>query len=286
MKILRYIGKVFFWLLILALLVTPIWMLFQLSQMELAQYAPEAPPVILDSAYGEIMVAQRGDLEEFVRVSGEYVSDTYVYMELDYKDNSLIRWEVSPGDLVLQGQKLGTYKDEAVIASATGIITQIRDYGEDSYLQLQSIHPVVLECQVNDQTLSSMEQSQSLATQDGAAVQILYRSPVKNPNGTTTVRLSIENTDDCYGMFEQDLRLYTGRIYRGVLMLDADCVYQKESGEEQPWYVRQVTPEGTFLREIEVGIGYSDGSRVCVTGIEEGTWYDAGYKALMAGDSK
>ena len=87
-------------------------------------------------------------------------------------------------------------------------------------------------------------------------------------------------------MFEQDLRLYTGRIYRSVLMLDADCVYQKESGEEQPWYVRQVTPEGTFLREIEVCVGYRDGSRVCVTRIEEGTWYDAGYKALMAGDSK
>ena len=73
MKTLKLLGKTLFWILILGILLCPVYLIFQLSEAEMAEYKTPPPPVILDSAYGEICQASRGDLEEFVTVSGSYV---------------------------------------------------------------------------------------------------------------------------------------------------------------------------------------------------------------------
>ena len=69
-----------------------------------------------------------------------------------------------------------------------------------------------------------------------------------------------------------------------MLVLPLDCVYQKTPGEDEPWFVRQVTEDGFLIAEIEVKIGYSDNDFAVVNGIEEGQYFDSGYKDVVSGD--
>ena len=285
MKTLKLLGKTLFWILILGILLCPGYLIFQLSEAEMAEYKTPPPPVILDSAYGEICQASRGDLEEFVTVSGSYVCKEYAYMELDYRDPSMIRWEVSDGDVIFQDQVLGYYKGDPVISTVTGVIAQIQTYGTEAHIQVKLLAPTVLECKVNDAVLHALHRSEGLRTQEGAVITLSYESPVKNSDGTTTITLTTE-TPGIYGSSVDELVIYTGRVYTGVLMLDADCVYQKEQGEDNPWFVRQVSADGIYQKEVEVELGYMSGDWVCVTGVNEGDWFDSGYKQVLAGDDK
>ena len=44
-----------------------------------------------------------------------------------------------------------------------------------------------------------------------------------------------------------------------------------------------VTADGIFLEEMEVQIGYTNGDVVCISGVEEGSWFDSGYQAIVGG---
>lgn len=287
MRILKIIGKCCFWIGMLALLLVPVFLIFQLSTAEMAEYKAAKPPVILDSAYGEIQPAYRGDVAEYTTVSGTYVCNQYAYMELTYKNPDQIRWEVSTGDLIHEGQAIGDYQGEPVISELTGVLTQIQSFGTEPYLQVRLLNPVELECKVPDAVLTVLERGGgNLTDQDGNSVAITYTAPMKNADGTTTVRLSLSQEDGICGQSVQGLTLYTGRVYSGVLLLDVDCIYQKDPGEGLPWYVRRVSPEGIFQEECEVQLGYTDGKVICVTGVNEGDCFDAGYKFILEGSQK
>lgn len=254
MKIWKGVGKALFWLLILALLATPLALIFQLSAAELAEYETALPPVIHDAAYGNVIQANRTDMAEYTTISGTFVSSAYAYQELDYRSPNLIRWEAAVGDPIVEGQ-------------------------------VQLLEPLELECKVPDRVKSVLSRSKdSLTTEGGAAVQILYQSPIQNSDGTTTLRLAISGMEGTFGQSLKDEKLYTGHVYQNALVLDVDCVYQKERGEDAPWFVREVDAGGSFLREVEVKLGYSDGRLVCVSGVDEGTYFDDGYKAVVEGD--
>ena len=105
----------------------------------------------------------------------------------------------------------------------------------------------------------------------------------KNTDGTTTVHLSIDSEQYTCGQEVRELRFYTGRVYSKTLVLPEKCVYQKEVGEGQPWYARMVDENGVLIAELPVQIGYTNGEVVCVSGIEEGAWFDSGYKAVIGG---
>ncbi len=285
MKIWKGVGKALFWLLILALLATPLALIFQLSAAELAEYEVALPPVIHDAAYGNVIQASRTDMAEYTTISGTFVSSAYAYQELDYRSPNLIRWEAAVGDPIVEGQTIGYYDDEPILAAHTGIIRQVQTYAENAYLQVQLLEPLELECKVPDRVKSVLSRSKdSLTTEGGAAVQILYQSPIQNSDGTTTLRLAIGGMAGTFGQSLKDEKLYTGHVYQNALVLDVDCVYQKERGEDAPWFVREVDAGGSFLREVEVKLGYSDGRLVCVSGVEEGAYFDDGYKAVVEGD--
>lgn len=283
MKVTRILGKGLFWIFILAILLCPVVMIFELSEQEMEAYKPPKSPVILDYAYGDVKQVHRGDLNEFVAVSGSYTCKEYGYMELNYKDASAIRWEVNNGEVVSEGQVLGYYNGKAVKSTHTGRIREMQTYGEDSYIQFQLFSPVVLECALDDTALRTLQRSNELKTAEGNVVTVAYCAPIRNADGTTTVHLSVDGTSGTYGTAEKALRVYTGRTYSGVLMVDADCVYQRADRDDETWYVRSVSQNGVFLDELVVQIGYSDGETVCVTGVPEGTYLDSGYKFVLEG---
>lgn len=155
------------------------------------------------------------------------------------------------------------------------------------YWMVNCFAPLVLECSVDDAVLRSLKQfPDTLTLEDGTKVTMEYIAIAKNNDGTTVVRFSLEREGDAYGTTVEDMALYLGTAYPQVLVLPVDCVYQKTSGDDAPWYVRQVTEDGFLIGEKQVVLSYSNGNMAVVSGIEEGQWFDSGYKVSMSGDNK
>lgn len=287
MRIVKRFFKGVFWLLILVLLVAPLGLIYHISQGEMQEYQAPTVPVLRETAFGSIAQARREDVAECISVSGTFVSKTWGYMELTQKNPNLIRWDVTVGDEVREGQILGDYRGESIVSTLTGIVLEINSYNpENAYLKVQLLEPLELECHVTDRILTTLKHADAgMSTENGEAVTLTYAALTKNKDGTTTVRLSIASEDYSYGETVEDLNLMTGRSYTMALVLPAKCLYQKTVGEEQPWYARQVTAGGYFISEVEVNVGYSDGKLVCVSGINEGDYFDTGYQAISQGSA-
>ena len=283
MKALKILLRCVFWLLILALMAAPVYLITLVSQDEIASYEPPEPPELIETAVGGIHQCTRGDVSVYFTVSGSFTSSTYAYQELSYKNLDRTRWYVHSGQEIQEGQVLGVLKGEEILAEYSGILMEMNIYGTDPYLRIQLLEPVELECRVEDRVLSMLRRSQSLKTQDEETVTLAYASRQKNADGTTNVRITIDTNRYTYGQYLAELNIFTGQVYQQVLRLPESCVYQKKPGEDEPWYARQVTENGRFLRETEVEIGYSDGYWVTVTGVGEGDYFDSGYKSVVEG---
>ena len=283
MKFLKILLRCVFWLLILALMAAPVYLITLVSRDEIASYEPPAAPELVETAVGGIHQCTRGDVSVYFQVSGSFTSSTYAYQELTYKNLDRTRWYVHSGQEIQEGQVLGVLKGEEILAEYSGILTEMNTYGTDPYLRIQLLEPVELECRVEDRVLSMLRRSQSLTTKDGEAVTLVYASRQKNADGTTNVRISIDTNKYTYGQYLGELQIYTGQVYQQVLRLPESCLYQKEKGEDKPWYARQVTETGRFIREAEVEIGSSDGYWVTVTNVGEGDYFDSGYKSVVEG---
>ena len=222
MKILKWILATVFWLLIIALLVAPLGLIWQISQKEQEAYmAPEAP-VLQEAAVGGLAQAYRRDVSEYIVVDGTFTSTEHVYMDLNAKQAASIRWLVGIGDEVRESQLLGTYKGKEILSTVTGVLVEMNTYAEEPYLRFQLLSPVVLEARVEDRVLSILKRSGSLATEDGEAVGLVFASARKNQDGTTSVRLSIDSDRYVYGQAVSDLRIMTGTVYRRALVLSRE----------------------------------------------------------------
>lgn len=280
MRIWKRVFKLFFWLLIVALLVAPLGLIYGISNREMERYTTPDAPQFRETALGAPFQAQRMDVAEAVSVSGCFVSREFVDQELPYPA-SLIRWQVEAGQEVSAGQQLGSLRGEALPCQYDGVVEQINIYPEaNAYLRIRLLEPIELECLVTDKVLRALQRATQLCTAEGEAVELAYASRVKTADGLTTVRLSIDSEDYSYGMELEELTLLTGHSYLQALVLSSKCVYQKTEGEEQPWYARRVSADGYFIEEVEVEVGYRDERLVCVSGVTEGDWFDTGYQAL------
>ena len=284
MKLFRKLCKGLFWLLIIALLLAPLGLIYEISNREQAQYQVPDPPKFVESAYGTIIKAERRDVRETVTVSGSFVSESFAYQELSFEQPSYIRWDVSVGQEVQEGQVLGTYLGEEIVSQYTGIL-RVNNSGsrDNAYLKIELFSPVVLQCTVSQKVLNSLRRAKELTTEDGEKVTLVYASKAQNANGMLKVQLKIDSEFYSYGAAVQDLLLYTGYDYLQTLVLPEAALYQKIAGEKEPWYAYQVSESGALIREVEVTRGYSDGTYVCVTGVNAGDLFDTGYKAIKGG---
>lgn len=283
MKIMKSVLKVVFWLLIVALLLAPLGLIYEISVRERAAYEAPSAPVIREGAIGASIEATRQDVDEYVRISGTFISREYDYIELSQRNASEIRWDVQVGDEIQVDQVLGTYNGKEIVSTMDGILMEINSYATKPYLKVQLLTGLELECNLSDKVIKQLRRAEALTTHDGVPVSITYIANVKNDDGSSRVLLTLDSDSYFYGEAVRDLKLYTGYVYTGALVLPEKCLYQKNVGENQPWYVRQVTEDGYFIEELEVQRGYSNGDLVCVTGIEEGTFYDNGYQVIAEG---
>lgn len=281
-RAIRIIGKILFCLVLLALLVAPIGLIYTLSQQEMAQYQQPSDVVIQESAYGEPMQAIRLDVYAYVTLDGQYTSDGYAFQNLTVKEPSKIRWIVSVGDYVQAGQVLGLYGQEEVLSEYDGILREISAYSSDSYLYFTTMDELKMECSVSASVLKSLTNG-TLTTESGEAVTLLGYSPIVDSDGNYTVWLDCPSENRQYGARLEKLKIMTGQVFKNTLVLDADCVYQKDSGDNAPWYARQVSSSGYLIGEVEVTVGYINDHYACISGVSEGDYFDSGYKAVMGG---
>ncbi len=267
---------------LLLLLVAPVGLIYTLSNQEMAQYQQPEEVVLRESAYGIVEKAIRTDVYAYVTVDGTYTSDSYAFQELDMKEPGKIRWLVNTGEYVQKGQVLGIYNDKQVLSEYDGILREISAYSSDSYLYFTTMDELKLECSVSSQVLQALEKG-TLTTEQGETVTLLGVSPLVDGNGNVTVWLDCPSANRQYGAHLQKFNIMTGQVFKNALVLNTDCVYQKESSSDSPWYARQVDASGYFLSEVEVTVGYINDKIACVTGVDEGDYFDSGYKAVMGG---
>ena len=281
------IPKVLFALLVVALLLLPLGLISRISQREMEAYAAPELPELREMAYGDIVETMRMDVAETIAVSGAFVSRTYAYQELGSVDSAGFRWEVSVGDEVHQGDKLGTYKGRDVTAEFDGIIDEINPYASSPYIRYKLFTPVELECTVDESTASVLRRSTlELTLEDGTPVELLFLSQIQNTDGTAVARFHIDSDRYRCGAAVSDLPLRTGRVFSQALVVDAGAIYQRDTdNEDDVWYARQVDASGAFIREVPLKVSYRSGSLICISGdgLEEGMHFDKGYKTLIGG---
>lgn len=285
MGMLKRVGSVCFWLLIVALLCLPVGLIFQISEAEMAQYEAAEIPALQQTAYGSPVQAVRMDIHESITLSGTFVSDTWADMELSISKTELLRWNVAEGDQIAEGDVLGTCNGRDITSTLTGIILDINVYSGSTgnqYIRVRLLEPLVLECEVTQEQLAAVQNYDDLTLADGTALTLEYVSLTRNEDDTTTVRFSLDDgTGYQYGQVLTDFALYTGVTYPQTLVLSEQCVYQKTEGEDQPWYARRVTEDGTFIEEIQVQISGSYDGMVRISGVAAGDWFDSGYRAVL-----
>lgn len=280
MKIKTKLLPILFGIFIIALIFVPTLLIFELSQAEMQEYAAPETPVLREASYGAPVMAERIDIYESITVSGVFVSEQWTDMELEYLHPELIRWNISVGDQVVEGQVIGTYQGKEILSSVTGIVQEINSYNsQNSYIRVSLTKPVLLECDLTQEQLSDIQKTDALTLKDGTSLSLEYVSLLRNADDTTTVRLSIDAERYQLGQTVTDLVIYTGVSFPQTLVLPEECVYQKNNDET--WYARKVTEDGLFITEITLQVNGNYDGMVRVSGVEAGDWFDSGYKSIM-----
>lgn len=241
-----------------------------------------------DYKLGQILrsVRIKTDSGDVVVLSGELVSNTFEEILVDCSQPSLIHWCVEIGSEIEEGQVIGTYLGRDIISTSTGILEQINYQSrEDCYMRIQLYSPLVLRCNLSQKQLFALTSAPELTLTDGNLVSIVNQNHRRNSDGTTTVDLSFDMDGFAIGQHLENIKVKTGRGYPQALVVDERCVYQKTVGEDEPWFVRQVSEDGYFIQELEVKVGYAADGLICISGIEEDMFFDTGYKALLTGSN-
>ncbi len=274
----KSILKYVFGLLLVALLIAPVFVLLYISNLEQTQYQPVSNEVqLVERSYGEPIQVVRMDIREQVVLSGQVVSTDVIYEELELEKPYDLRLRISYGDYLAEGDLIGYYHGEEVLSKSTGIVSSINT--SSGYIEMKDLNSLALECRVDEITLNILKrQSLQLTDKDGNGFQIAKIDPFPDANGLTRVLLTFDNKALYYGQNLSGLSLNTGRVYNDCLAVSSRCVYSKDGGNT--YYVRTVESDGTVLEEKEVELGAVVGSFTCITGVNEGTWCDSGYRAV------
>jgi hypothetical protein len=176
---------------------------------------------------------------------------------------------------------IGTVKGEDIVATMDGIIQQMHISQGDCFIKLELFTPVVLQSRVDKATLSILRNSRKLTVgAEDAKVSLAFASRRQNSDGTFDVLIAIDSDEYTYGQVVSGLHIRTGRTFDNVVRLTDRCVYQKGGSQ---WYVRQVTKDGIFIKEVEVEVVYFDGINYYLTGINSGEYFDSGYQIIAGG---
>lgn len=255
---------------ILLLFLAPIIILYKLSGSEKKSYIQDTYYEYKEAAYGEPIRVTRADIEYYVTTDGVISSSEYI--TIDIKDIESDNILVQPGDEIYKDKEITTGQ-KIIKAPCNGIVESV-DTG--NRIRVLSFDKLQLVTNIPIDKLNYIKESKSLSFNENEKLTVREISNIAQGNKVKVV-FDIDSKSYMYGEELPDIKIYTDKVYSEVLVVNKNCVYKKGNS----YYVRVLDENGYYINEQEVKVSLETEEYMAISGVEEGTICDSGYKAFI-----
>lgn len=255
---------------ILLLFLAPIIILYKLSGSEKKSYIQDTYYEYKEAAYGEPIRVTRADIEYYVTTDGVISSSEYI--TIDIKDIDSDNILVQPGNEIYKDKEITTGQ-KIIKAPCNGIVESV-DTG--NRIRVLSFDKLQLVTNIPIDKLNYIKESKSLSFNENEKLTVREISNIAQGNKVKVV-FDIDSKSYMYGEELPDIKIYTDKVYSEVLVVNKNCVYKKGNS----YYVRVLDENGYYINEQEVKVSLETEEYMAISGVEEGTICDSGYKAFI-----
>lgn len=255
---------------ILLLFLAPIIILYKLSGSEKKSYIQDTYYEYKEAAYGEPIRVTRADIEYYVTTDGVISSSEYI--TIDIKDIESDNILVQPGNEIYKDKEITTGQ-KIIKAPCNGIVESV-DTG--NRIRVLSFDKLQLVTNIPIDKLNYIKESKSLSFNENEKLTVREISNIAQGNKVKGV-FDIDSKSYMYGEELPDIKIYTDKVYSEVLVVNKNCVYKKGNS----YYVRVLDENGYYINEQEVKVSLETEEYMAISGVEEGTICDSGYKAFI-----
>lgn len=255
---------------ILLLFLAPIIILYKLSGSEKKSYIQDTYYEYKEAAYGEPIRVTRADIEYYVTTDGVISSSEYI--TIDIKDIESDNILVQPGNEIYKDKEITTGQ-KIIKAPCNGIVESV-DTG--NRIRVLSFDKLQLVTNIPIDKLNYIKESKSLSFNENEKLTLREISNIAQDNKVKVV-FDIDSKSYMYGEELPDIKIYTDKVYSEVLVVNKNCVYKKGNS----YYVRVLDENGYYIKEQEVKVSLETEEYMAISGVEEGTICDSGYKAFI-----
>lgn len=255
---------------ILLLFLAPIIILYKLSGSEKKSYIQDTYYEYKEAAYGEPIRVTRADIEYYVTTDGVISSSEYI--TIDIKDIESDNILVQPGNEIYKDKEITTGQ-KIIKAPCNGIVESV-DTG--NRIRVLSFDKLQLVTNIPIDKLNYIKESKSLSFNENKKLTVREISNIAQGNKVKVV-FDIDSKSYMYGEELSDIKIYTDKVYSEVLVVNKNCVYKKGNS----YYVRVLDENGYYINEQEVKVSLETEEYMAISGVEEGTICDSGYKAFI-----
>lgn len=255
---------------ILLLFLAPIIILYKLSGSEKKSYIQDTYYEYKEAAYGEPIRVTRADIEYYVTTDGVISSSEYI--TIDIKDIESDNILVQPGNEIYKDKEITTGQ-KIIKAPCNGIVESV-DTG--NRIRVLSFDKLQLVTNIPIDKLNYIKESKSLSFNENEKLTVREISNIAQGNKVKVV-FDIDSKSYMYGEELPDIKIYTDKVYSEVLVVNKNCVYKKGNS----YYVRVLDENGYYINEQEVKVSLEIEEYMAISGVEEGTICDSGYKAFI-----
>lgn len=255
---------------ILLLFLAPIIILYKLSGSEKKSYIQDTYYEYKEAAYGEPIRVTRADIEYYVTTDGVISSSEYI--TIDIKDIESDNILVQPGNEIYKDKEITTGQ-KIIKAPCNGIVESV-DTG--NRIRVLSFDKLQLVAYIPIDKLNYIKESKSLSFNENEKLTVREISNIAQGNKVKVV-FDIDSKSYMYGEELPDIKIYTDKVYSEVLVVNKNCVYKKGNS----YYVRVLDENGYYINEQEVKVSLETEEYMAISGVEEGTICDSGYKAFI-----
>ncbi|WP_418754130.1 hypothetical protein [Eshraghiella crossota] len=255
---------------ILLLFLAPIIILYKLSGSEKKSYIQDTYYEYKEAAYGEPIRVTRADIEYYVTTDGVISSSEYI--TIDIKDIESDNILVQPGNEIYKDKEITTGQ-KIIKAPCNGIVESV-DTG--NRIRVLSFDKLQLVTNIPIDKLNYIKESKSLSFNENKKLTVREISNIAQGNKVKVV-FDIDSKSYMYGEELPDIKIYTDKVYSEVLVVNKNCVYKKGNS----YYVRVLDENGYYINEQEVKVSLETEEYMAISGVEEGTICDSGYKAFI-----
>lgn len=255
---------------ILLLFLAPIIILYKLSGSEKKSYIQDTYYEYKEAAYGEPIRVTRADIEYYVTTDGVISSSEYI--TIDIKDIESDNILVQPGNEIYKDKEITTGQ-KIIKAPCNGIVESV---GTGNRIRVLSFDKLQLVTNIPIDKLNYIKESKSLSFNENEKLTVREISNIAQGNKVKVV-FDIDSKSYMYGEELPDIKIYTDKVYSEVLVVNKNCVYKKGNS----YYVRVLDENGYYINEQEVKVSLETEEYMAISGVEEGTICDSGYKAFI-----